>query len=86
MDVVGRLDLPNAGSPAPKIKNNIDYFANPTESILNSQALDIITRQMRVSGNINRTISSYVLHVEHFQSVTHVQYVEDITANTIYNG
>lgn len=47
-------------------------------------ALDVITRQMKVSGNRSRTISDYVLHVEHFQSVTNVQLVTDITADTIY--
>ncbi|MBT2672681.1 hypothetical protein J7E95_17825 [Streptomyces sp. ISL-14] len=55
-----------------------------SDSILISNALDVITRQMRVSGNRRCTISDYVLHVEHFQSVTNIRCVADITANTIY--
>lgn len=39
---------------------------------------------MRVSGNRSCTISDYVFHVEHFQSVTNIRCVADITANTIY--
>lgn len=54
-------------------------------SILISDALDVITRQMKVSGNRIRTINDYVIHVEHFKSVTNVQLVTDITADTIYN-
>jgi integrase/recombinase XerD len=37
-----------------------------------------------VSGNRSRTISDYVRHVEHFQTVTDVQYISEITADTIY--
>lgn len=55
-----------------------------SDSIMIPNALDVITRQMRVSGNRNRTISDYVLHVDHFQSVTNIQCVGDITTNTIY--
>ncbi|MEH7693232.1 site-specific integrase [Bacillus altitudinis] len=55
-----------------------------SDTILISNALDVITRQMKVSGNRSRTISDYVLHVEHFQSVTNVKYVGNITANSIY--
>ncbi|MGG1417530.1 site-specific integrase [Bacillus subtilis] len=49
-----------------------------------STALETITRQMKVSGNRSRTISDYVLHVEHFQRITNVQFVSDITAELIY--
>ncbi|XYR61553.1 hypothetical protein ACS4RT_07460 [Bacillus amyloliquefaciens] len=37
-----------------------------------------------MSGNRSRTISDYVHHVEHFQSVTHLKFVEDINAKEIY--
>jgi integrase/recombinase XerD len=53
-------------------------------SILISNALDIITRQMKVSGNRSRTISDYIHHVEHFQAITKVKSVSDITADSIY--
>ncbi|MFJ7927670.1 tyrosine-type recombinase/integrase [Peribacillus sp. NPDC096448] len=82
VDVRGLLEgIPVSSSTVSKAMTE-----HPTtnDSILISNALDIITRQMKVSGNRSRTISDYVLHVEHFQSVTNVQYVADITANTIY--
>ncbi|AOC91968.1 hypothetical protein BARD7_02501 [Bacillus amyloliquefaciens] len=46
--------------------------------------LETITRQMKVSGNRSRTISDYVPQVEHFQSVTNVNHIRDITADTVY--
>ncbi|MEC1396427.1 site-specific integrase [Peribacillus simplex] len=55
-----------------------------SDTILITNALDVITRQMKVSGNRSRTISDYTLHVKHFRSITKVQYVSEITANTIY--
>jgi integrase/recombinase XerD len=53
-------------------------------SLLITTALDVITRQMKISGNRSRTISDYILHVQHFQTITNVQYVSDITADTVY--
>lgn len=55
-----------------------------SDSILITNALDIITKRMKVSGYRSRTINDYILYVQHFQSVTGVQYVSDITADTIY--
>ncbi|MEV5112609.1 tyrosine-type recombinase/integrase [Peribacillus frigoritolerans] len=75
-------ELPS--STASKTNNNVELTADRSQLILISKALEVITRQMKVSGNRSRTISDYVLHVEHFQSITHVQHVLDITANTIY--
>lgn len=40
---------------------------------------------MKVSGNRSRTINDYFLHVEHFQSITNVQLVTDITSDAIYS-
>ncbi|MCH6267199.1 site-specific integrase [Bacillus sp. FJAT-50051] len=54
------------------------------DSILVIKALDTITRQMKVSGNRSRTISDYVLQVNHFQKITGVKYVSDITTVTVY--
>lgn len=69
-------DLPVSTSIDSISKPTVEYPGHYDDTILISQALDVITRQMKVSGNRSRTISDYVLHVEHFQSVTNVQYVE----------
>ncbi|WP_046178624.1 tyrosine-type recombinase/integrase [Domibacillus tundrae] len=47
-------------------------------------ALATISSQMKVSGNRSRTISDYILHVEHFQSITETKYIADITVETVY--
>nr|WP_229722259.1 site-specific integrase [Priestia taiwanensis] len=52
--------------------------------MLIDEALDIVARQMTVSGYRSRTISDYILHVQHFQSVTNTKRIEDISAATIY--
>lgn len=83
LDVRGLLE----GIPVSNFAPSKAMTLQPTtlsDSILISNALDVITRQMGVSGNRSRTISDSVLHVEHFQSVTNIQCVADITANTIY--
>lgn len=67
---------------APKVIKQTNVLSR---SILISDALDVITRQMKVSGNRSRTINDYVLHVEHFQSITNVQLVTDITSDAIYS-
>lgn len=48
------------------------------------KALETVIRQMRVSGFRQRTIGDYVRHMSHLQKVTGVEYVEDITADTLY--
>ncbi|CAI9389461.1 MULTISPECIES: tyrosine-type recombinase/integrase [Bacillaceae] len=83
VDVKGLLDgLTVTSSTASKAKIKQTEVLN--DSMLISSALETITRQMKVSGNRSRTISDYVLHIEHFQSVTNVVHVSDITADTIY--
>lgn len=86
IDVRGLLEQkPSSNSASPKTKSNVSQYAEQiTESILISKALATVTRQMKVSGNRSRTIDDYVRHVEHFQNVTRSQYIEDITAETIY--
>ncbi|WML60650.1 site-specific integrase [Neobacillus sp. PS2-9] len=69
-------------SSASKIQKEQTKVSN--ESIPVTKALDIITRQMKVSGNRSRTISDYVLQVNHFQKITGVKYVSDITTVTVY--
>ncbi len=51
-------------------KEKIKQFEVLDDSMLISDALETNTRQMKVSGNRSRTTSDYVLHVEHFQSIT----------------
>lgn len=83
VDVMGLLNgltITSSNTPKEKIKQ----FKVLDESMLISDALKTITRQMKVSGNRSRTISDYVLHVEHFQSITNVNHVDDITADTVY--
>lgn len=83
VDVKGLLNgLTITSSTAPKEK--IKQTEVLSDSMLISVALDTITRQMKVSGNRSRTISDYVLHVEHFQRITNVNHVGDITADTVY--
>jgi integrase/recombinase XerD len=86
VDVDVRKVLEGSSSTSQKIPKTITRQTNVLSgSIMISDALDIIKRQMKVSGNRSRTINDYILYVEHFQSVTNVQYVTDITAETIYN-
>ncbi|WP_224768224.1 tyrosine-type recombinase/integrase [Metabacillus idriensis] len=83
IDVRGLLDDTSVSGPAaPKQKTK--QLKAYDDSKLISDALDMITRQMKVCGNRSRTISDYVLHVKHFQSITSLQYIGDITADTIY--
>lgn len=39
---------------------------------------------MRASGYRGRTASDYILHVQHFQSITNAEYVAHISSNSIY--
>ena len=48
-------------------------------------ALDTVFQQMNVSGNRQRTIESYKYIFEQFISVNQLQYVEDITVDSIYH-
>ena len=48
------------------------------------KALETVIRQMRVTGFRSRTISDYNLHMTKFQQVTGVNYLDEITTDTIY--
>lgn len=50
-----------------------------------NQALDIIVRQMEVSGNRARTISDYKIYVNHFADVVGAKYLKELNADDIYN-
>ena len=47
-------------------------------------ALEAIVQQMRISGHRERTIDDYTRYTRQFQSVTKIEYVEDITTESIY--
>ncbi|KZZ85892.1 tyrosine-type recombinase/integrase [Bacillus sp. SJS] len=65
-------------------KSSIEQTLASKDLMSITTALETITMQMKVSGNRSRTISDYALHVEHFQRITNVQYVSDITVDSIY--
>ncbi|MBM7691133.1 integrase [Peribacillus deserti] len=46
--------------------------------------MEIIIQQMKVSGYRERTITDYLTYMAHFRKATHVEYLEDITTDTIY--
>ncbi|MGG3469658.1 site-specific integrase [Neobacillus pocheonensis] len=48
------------------------------------KALTTITRQMEISGNRPRTISDYSVYVHHFTETMGVTYLNEITADAIY--
>lgn len=86
VDVKGLL----AGLPSNRSdqKQGIKYLETSfsrSGSISITDALDIVTRQMRVSGYRSRTISDYILHVEHFQLITKVCLISDISADIVYH-
>ncbi len=49
------------------------------------KALEIITRQMTISGNRPRTISDYNVYVNHFAEITKLTYVDEIETDHLYN-
>lgn len=75
-------ELPDVCSTDSKEEAALPEKIPQTTSIFT--ALDVITRQMRVSGYRDRTINDYFHHVKHFQTVTGIQNVSEITSNTIY--
>ncbi|EOQ26094.1 hypothetical protein CN338_16800 [Bacillus cereus] len=48
------------------------------------KALEIVVRQMNVTGLRERTIDDYYLHVNHFMKITDTQYLEELNVNHIY--
>jgi site-specific recombinase XerD len=67
------------------------FYENPTPSatvdldrMTIKKSLATITRQMEISGNRPRTISDYSIQVNHFAETTRITYLDDITAESIY--
>lgn len=48
------------------------------------RALNVIVRQMQVSGFRERTMKDYQLHWNHFRQITETTYLAEITADKIY--
>ncbi|MEQ6375740.1 site-specific integrase [Bacillaceae bacterium S4-13-56] len=46
--------------------------------------MDIIIQQMKVSGYRERTITDYIRYMTQFRKITNVEYLEEITTDTIY--
>ncbi|KIL20593.1 MULTISPECIES: tyrosine-type recombinase/integrase [Bacillus] len=46
--------------------------------------MNIIIQQMTVSGYRERTITDYISYMAHFRKATNVEYIEDITTDSIY--
>lgn len=72
-----KLDVQDLVAPNPEIKR-----ANNSLTI--QKALETVIRQMRVSGFRERTFIDYQYHMGKLQKITGVEYVEDITADTLY--
>ncbi|WP_411809893.1 tyrosine-type recombinase/integrase [Bacillus licheniformis] len=64
--------------------NNISASPNPKQITI-EKALTIILRQMEVSGNRERTISDYHLHVSHFKESEELTYLHEITYKSIHS-
>ncbi|WP_242057230.1 tyrosine-type recombinase/integrase [Pseudalkalibacillus hwajinpoensis] len=58
---------------------------NKHSTITIKDALTNVFQQMRVSGNRERTIESYNYIFKQFVDMTQIQYVEDITLDSIYS-
>lgn len=55
------------------------------DSLTIQRAMELVERQMRVSGLRDRTIQSYTFAMNEFRAVTKIKYVEDITLDTLYD-
>lgn len=69
--VIGESEISNE-----KIKSN---------SLTINKAIQIITKQMEVSGFRERTILDYNLHMNHFCKITGVIDLDEISNETIYH-
>jgi site-specific recombinase XerD len=75
-------DLSDIFSASPTVKES--YPERSSDRLTIEKALATITRQMEISGNRSRTISDYNVYVEHFAKITKLQFVDEITADSIY--
>ncbi|MGM0874483.1 MAG: tyrosine-type recombinase/integrase [Bacillota bacterium] len=77
-----RSFLSNPSQEAP----NIEINSQKTDrvSITIEKSLEIVTRQMEISGNRPRTIHDYKLYVNQFKDTTKAIYLSDISTDLIY--
>ncbi|WP_449622889.1 tyrosine-type recombinase/integrase [Robertmurraya sp. Marseille-Q9965] len=55
-----------------------------TDSLTIEKALEIVVRQMKISGNRERTIHDYKIYVNHFKDSTAATYLTDISTDLIF--
>lgn len=68
------------------LKQGIVTNAQPTyDGKSFDKSMDVIFKQMKVSGYRDRTITDYSYYMEKLRKFADIQYLEDITADTIYN-
>jgi integrase/recombinase XerD len=84
MDV--KVDVRALLPKKPQDTSEIELKSNRVQldSLTIEKGLEVIVRQMEVSGYRDRTVSDYKLHVNHFQKVTNAVYVVDISLELIY--
>jgi integrase/recombinase XerD len=73
-----KTDLSNLFSDKPSQKTAVQGY--PID-----KALTVVVRQMQAAGMRKRTISDYVLHVEHFAKITGCRVLDELTADHIYS-
>ncbi|MEH7549247.1 tyrosine-type recombinase/integrase [Neobacillus vireti] len=56
-----------------------------TNRLTIENALTAVTRQMEISGNRPRTICDYTIYVNHFAETTGLKYIDDMSAESIYD-
>lgn len=65
-------------------KNRLSKVNKEKDKVKISDALAIIGRQMEILGYRERTIRDYKLHVNHLVDIVGVNYLNDITTDSIY--
>ncbi|WP_232787207.1 tyrosine-type recombinase/integrase [Planococcus sp. MB-3u-03] len=66
------------------IRNNRQGQSSKNGSVTLEKAMEVIVKQMQVSGFRERTMKDYQLHWRHFEKVTGTTYLNEIAADTIY--
>ncbi|MDR7248953.1 hypothetical protein AB0R87_12975 [Bacillus pumilus] len=88
-NVVAYINLFNQGKGASVPEKSLGGSEKGTASNKKNgrdldNVLDIIIQQMKVSGYRGRTITDYIRYMTQFRKITNVEYLEEITTDTIY--
>lgn len=82
---VNGLENINIVNQAKKVtKKKLSEIEKIKDKVKISDALNIISRQMEILGYRERTINDYALHVNHLGNVVGLNYLSDITKDSIY--